>query len=301
MAFGLFNGLLTGLSGMAQSVINQHYQQQSNAENIALQKEINTQQLNFAKNAYTYATADRLRSGLSPVDTQAAATPTLTSPNVSAPKSAIGDAISNAVSVYNSQRLNESQISANNAVGMDKIADVAEKIAKLDEYLALRESRRAALVADYKNTQDKGSGEAEQLRKQIKIMDESIKKLRAETDNLHTQTATGLHNLNWYSSVGAPVNYPWNAVSYGVYAGKNLSDSSKNEEEEKLRKIEEERYRKYNDKVMRERYAEYVRQYEEQKRVFDQKVYKKELSVKQARSMLGKRLSYHAWILENGL
>ena len=80
---------LSGMPAAAASVwgtmLNVSAQKEINKANIRNQNELNRRQLDFSKNAYTYATADRLRAGLSPLDTNAATTPALNMAEQQAP------------------------------------------------------------------------------------------------------------------------------------------------------------------------------------------------------------------------
>lgn len=76
LALGAMAG--TAIGGIANA-LSTHF---ANKSNVAAQKSINAQQLDFAKNAYSYAAADRMRAGLSPLDTQAASTSQLSAPTV---------------------------------------------------------------------------------------------------------------------------------------------------------------------------------------------------------------------------
>lgn len=169
-----------------------------NAENIAMQRETNKMQMDLAKNAYSYSVADRLRAGLSPLDSQPMSAPQLTAPQGEAPDySGLGEAgaffgsqfsqgINNAVQAYQQDRSVSSQVDYNNAQSADALASATGKLIDAQEKIDTYETRIATAEEKLKELKTTNSSLAERLQKQI---EESQARINELNDLIKRQNA----------------------------------------------------------------------------------------------------------------
>lgn len=300
MPYAALGALAAGaISGISQSV--------ANSKNVAMQNKWNEKMLDFSKNAQSIAASDRMRAGLSPLDTQAAETPALTSPEYQS----LGDfGLNNAVTaMQTSQRLKQENVgimanaSLANAQALKENAETANILRQFEDEMAVRSARRDALEAEYNAITDKGSLEAKQIKKQLKVMDTSISRMQTEMDNLRSQTASNLYNLNWFRSVNLPSSTGFNLSNMfatGIWTGKGLNDSNNSKEEDDFYKVEQDRAEKYIEEQSRIGYEKWLKDYDARKKNLDTQVYKGILTRDQAKEQLGKRLSYSQWKRDYG-
>lgn len=154
-------------SGLASSAINALSTVYTNKKNIAAQKEINKQQLAYSKNAYSYATADRMRSGLSPLDTQPGQVPNLTAPQSQAPQ--VSDFGATVASAYDAKIADRRTIAQEN-VSNAEVAKKAAETAAID----LENSKKVQTLSD------EVSLIKEQLRNQKNLNDFQVKQLETQ-------------------------------------------------------------------------------------------------------------------------
>lgn len=300
MPYAALGALAAGaISGISQSI--------ANSKNVAMQNKWNEKMLDFSKNAQSIAASDRMRAGLSPLDTQAAETPALTSPEYQS----LGDfGLNNAVTaMQTSQRLKQENVgimaNANlaNSQALKENAETANILRQFEDEMAVRSARRDALEAEYNAIRDKGSLEAKQIKKQLDVMETSMSRMNVEMDNLRSQTSSNLYNLNWFRSVNLPSSTGFNfsnLYATGIWTGKGLSDSNNSKEENDYHKIEQERAQKYIEEQSRIEYEKWLRDYDARKKNLDTQVYKGILTRDQAKEQLGKRLSYSQWKRDYG-
>lgn len=300
MPYAALGALAAGaISGISQSI--------ANSKNVAMQNKWNEKMLDFSKNAQSIAASDRMRAGLSPLDTQAAETPALTSPEYQS----LGDfGLNNAVTaMQTSQRLKQENVgimaNANlaNSQALKENAETANILRQFEDEMVVRSARRDALEAEYNAIKDKGSLEAQQIRKQLEVMSTSMNRMEVEMDNLRSQTSSNLYNLNWFRSVDLPSSTGFNfsnLYATGIWTGKGLNDSNNSKEEDEYHKIEQERVQKYIEEQSRIEYEKWLRDYDARKKNLDMQVYKGVISRSQAREQLGKRLSYSQWKRDYG-
>lgn len=190
LALGAMAG--TAIGGIANA-LSTHF---ANKSNVSAQKSVNAQQLDFAKNAYSYAAADRMRAGLSPLDTQAASAPQLTAPTVSpVDYGFIGDVAARSISVAQNQQ----QIDTNrDAVNASVAKSNAETQSILIDNLTRYQNNLLHMLDKYKDIEHKSDvhdtyaeqalAEIEKTRKQIEMTQKQIEEITASIDNIRAQT-----------------------------------------------------------------------------------------------------------------
>lgn len=206
LALGALAGSAVG--GIANA-LSTHF---ANKSNVAAQKSVNAQQLDFAKNAYSYAAADRLRAGLSPLDTQAASTPALTAPAVApVDYGFIGDVATRSISVAQNQQ----QIDTNrDAVNASVVKSNAETQSILIDNLTRYQNNLLHMLDKYKDIEHKSDVHdtyAEQVRSDIEKTQKQIDEITANIDNIRAQTrnvtASAVekeHQNEWSSALRVP-------------------------------------------------------------------------------------------------
>lgn len=183
LALGAMAG--TAIGGIANA-LSTHF---ANKSNVSAQKSVNAQQLDFAKNAYSYAAADRMRAGLSPLDTQAASAPQLTAPTVSpVDYGFIGDGAARSISVAQNQQ----QIDTNrDAVNASVVKSNAETQSILIDNLTRYQNNLLHMLDKYKDIEHKSDVHdtyAEQVRSEIEKTQKQIEEITASIDNIRAQT-----------------------------------------------------------------------------------------------------------------
>lgn len=186
----------TALAGLIGAGINAASTYATNRENISNQNAVNAEQLRFASNAHSIATRDRLRSGLSPLDTQAAQTPSLTAP-VSQPTDAgqlFSDSINNAIVAHQRNREIENQTTVSNAQAASYNADAALKAVDLRERIAGMQDRLSQLKERTEQEKFKTSTQEELYNKQIEKLEEDIRVAMATFSDLINQSTMRTHS-----------------------------------------------------------------------------------------------------------
>lgn len=149
---------IAAVSGIAGAAINAYSTDKANRDTnesneavnqaqIDYANQVNEKQIEFNKNAYSYATADKMRSGLSPLDPQAALSPSLQMPSLTPTKfeatdagNQIAQAGNNAVAAYNSTRSITSEVGLNNAKSLNTQADtVGKQIDNMEQWNTLND------------------------------------------------------------------------------------------------------------------------------------------------------------------
>lgn len=180
----------SALGSLGSSMINAWSQESANAKNVALQKEINDWQKHFATNAYQIATRDKMKAGLSPLDSSPAQAPTLTAAHVEAPQfSDLGNAISQGMSndlslwrLRNETSLNNAQVANINADTTSKVSDAQFKVASLQD-------RLDAMKEETKQKKFKTFADKSEWYSRMEELEEQIQNLSAQTTNILHSTA----------------------------------------------------------------------------------------------------------------
>lgn len=299
MAGALVGGMISSALNMAQMGLN--YAQ--NQKQFNYQKELNEQMRNDAHNAFTIATADRLRAGLSPLDTNSAEVPSLssTSQNPYSDLSSAGSAIQQGIQEHINNSINATRLrneqNLSNAQSAKLISETLQEQANLQEFYDLKDSRLSALRSEYKNISDKGSKEAQQMANQILIQEKELAKMKEQISNLSSQTQRNMYDLEWYGSVGLPVGAPLTTASAGFAMGRAIANGKQSDDVISAdEKRQNDAMRKQLDAQNRAGYNKYVSEYETKKKELDQKVYRKELSVDDAKKILGTKMTFGRWV-----
>lgn len=176
-------------SGIATAGINAVSTYLANRQNVKAQKQVNAQQLAYQKNAYSYAAADRMRAGLSPLDSQAASSPSLGAPTVSpVDVGPLGDSVVSAVSSAQRQQ----EIDTNRQVASAQAANLsADTDAKLIDNLTRAQDNYVNLLERYEDLQKKHSENSvfmQNFQKEMDLAQATIKELQAKVVNLASST-----------------------------------------------------------------------------------------------------------------
>lgn len=176
-------------SGVATAGINAISTHLANRQNIKAQKEVNAQQLAYQKNAYSYAAADRLRAGLSPLDTQAASSPSLGAPTVSpADVGPLADSVVSAISSAQRQQEIDTSRRLANAQAANLSADTDSK---LIDNLTRAQDNYVKLLERYESlqkTHNENTVFMQNFQKEMDLAQATIKELQAKVTNLSSST-----------------------------------------------------------------------------------------------------------------
>lgn len=214
----------TALAGLIGAGINAASTYATNRENISNQNAVNAEQLRFASNAYSIATRDRLRAGLSPLDTQAAQSPALTAP-VSQPTDAgslISDSVNNAVVAHQRNKEIENQTVVSNAQAASYNADAALKAVDLRERIAGMQDRLSQLKERTEQEKFKTSTQEELYNKQIEKLEEDIRVAMATFSDLINQSTMRTH-----STAANMVDTVNRGVATNAQASKTVTETKK--------------------------------------------------------------------------
>lgn len=152
-----------------------------NKKNIAAQKEVNKQQLDYAKNAYSYAAVDRLRSGLSPLDTQPGSSPNLTAPQSQAPQVPdFGSTIATAISSAQQQKQVDSIVDLNSALKAKAESEANSKDIENVKQLSTLRTQIDMQAEELKKLRNENSAYSSRLEKELQLS-------QARYDDLYSQ------------------------------------------------------------------------------------------------------------------
>lgn len=184
MAEGLVGGMFSTATNLMQLGLN--YKQ--NAQLMAQQKELNEQMRHDAHNAYTIATADRLRAGLSPIDGQPAQVAAMTAAQQSpyTDLSKMGEGIQSAI--INSRRL-RNETNLNNAQVANIDADTVSKVSDAQFKIATLQDRLDAMREETKQKKFKTFADRSEWYSRMDELEEQIRHISAQTTNLLHSTA----------------------------------------------------------------------------------------------------------------
>lgn len=176
-------------SGVATAGINAISTHVANRQNIKAQKEVNAQQLAYQKNAYSYAAADRLRAGLSPLDTQAASSPSLGAPTVSpVDVGPLADSVVSAISSAQRQQ----EIDTSRGLANAQVANLsADTDSKLIDNLTRAQDNYVKLLERYESlekTHNENTVFMQNFQKEMDLAQATIKELQAKVTNLSSST-----------------------------------------------------------------------------------------------------------------
>lgn len=186
IAPAILGGIIAGgsalLGGGISSAINYFSNKQTNETNQDIAASNNALQMDMAKNAYSYAVADKLRAGLSPLDTDAMTVPALQNPEQRAYQQSdfVGSAAQNAVDSFLNSKRYELERDLNNA----QVAKLQSETAgqSLDNSLALATLSSKISEAQERLNSLKTSNAYQSQEKEL-----ALKRLGAEYDNLIAQ------------------------------------------------------------------------------------------------------------------
>lgn len=174
--------VVSGAFGLAGVGLSSQATAANNAQLMANQNRINQQQLDFSKNAYTYATADRLRAGLSPLDAQAASTPALNvAETQAADYSQLADVGNNAMDQYRQARELQSVQAVNSSVVAKNQAD--SRGVELENLV-----KEATLLDTIQEIRDKASMLHFDSEHQKEIYYRRLEELSARVNNLRADS-----------------------------------------------------------------------------------------------------------------
>ena len=181
---GLLGGFLSAGTNLMQLGMN--YKQ--NAQLMAQQKELNEQMRHDAHNAYTIATADRLRAGLSPIDGQPAQVANMTAAQQSpySDLSKVGEGLSSAL--VNSRRL-RNETALNNAQVANIDADTVSKVSDAQFKIATLQDRLDSMREETKQKKFKTFADRSEWYSRMDELEEQIRNISAQTTNLLHSTA----------------------------------------------------------------------------------------------------------------
>lgn len=237
-------------SGIMSSISNSA----ANAQNVALQRYINDKQLEFAKNAQSIAAADRMRAGLSPLDSAAAVTPNLTAPTVQPTTDGkfIQQAANDAFNFIETKRVNDATIAAANAkanadtaTALNTLQETNEKIASMEDRIAIYKEQ----LQEHKNKNDEYSKSINTRLEQLQQTLENTKKSNAELQRLIDEKT---YNTNWYKGLNLPTdwNFSTNGLSgLGVYFGVNAGKEKPKTDSDVLRENFTQWKKSVNDEI----------------------------------------------------
>lgn len=185
MAGELLGSLPAAAASVWGTMLNVSAQKEMNKANIKNQNELNRRQLDFSKNAYTYATADRLRAGLSPLDANAATTPALNMAEQQAPDysgiagagQAITGGINNALDRAIQKKRLENETNFNNALVAKTTAEIENINAQTMEAVTTLQSKLNKYDAEITNLKDQHSTYAREKEAQIEQLQAQTKEL----------------------------------------------------------------------------------------------------------------------------
>lgn len=217
---------VTNLIGIGVNSYNEGKNRRSQQEISRLNREsaerINQQQLDFAEkwnniqrgdahNAYSIATADRLKAGLSPLDARPANAVNADVPQLNVPEaqsyatrpidfSGIGSAFSNAVQLGNQSAVADSTVALNNAASFEKVQEgISKHINNLHDIQTLQtriEKTKEDLQSLKYDNEKKNVDNTYQIRekeKNLSLMDEQMSLL--ESQAYETSASTSRQNL----------------------------------------------------------------------------------------------------------
>lgn len=199
-------------SGLATAGINAFSTWKANQANVSEQRRANAQQLAFAKNAYSFATADRLRAGLSPLDTQQSASPSLSAAMQSPfDVGALSSSVVNAVSSAQRQQEIDTNKTIANAQNEKNRAETSSIL--IDNLTRAQENQLKLLdkLADIQHKGQVNDTFMQSFNEQMKLNEQTIKKMQQEiatlqsTQRVNNANALQQENQNtWSESLRVP-------------------------------------------------------------------------------------------------
>ena len=211
--------LISGLSGLAVSALNNKAVSSNNARVIANQNKLNQASLDFSKNAYTYAVADRLRAGLSPLDAQAASTPSMNMAETQANDfSGIQQGFNNAINQTLQSRQIASTESLNNALKAKAEAEKTATDTSTQKVLQSMQTELDIQKEELFKIRNENSSYAKRLETEISLKEKQIADLQSQINQRSelTPTISALNNartaeinsdLTFASVTGMPLSF----------------------------------------------------------------------------------------------
>lgn len=189
--------LISGLSGLAVSALNNRAIRANNARVIANQNKLNQAQLDFSKNAISYAVADRMRAGLSPLDVEAASSPAFNMAEMQASDfSGIQQGVNNAVNQTLQSRQIASTESLNNALKAKAEAEKTATDTATQKALQGMQTELELQKEELTKLRNENSSYARRLEAEIALKEKQNADLQSQIDQRSTLTPTiaGLNN-----------------------------------------------------------------------------------------------------------
>lgn len=189
--------LISGLSGLAVSALNNTAIKANNARVISNQNKLNQAQLDFSKNAISFAAADRMRAGLSPLDAQAASSPSFNMAETQAADfSGVQQGVNNAISQTLQSRQIASTESLNNALKAKAEAEKTATDASTQKALQGMQTELELQKEELSKLRNENSSYARRLEADIALKEKQNADLQSQIDQRSTLTPTiaGLNN-----------------------------------------------------------------------------------------------------------
>lgn len=182
-------GLIT--SALATSAVNAGSQIYTNKQNIAMQKK----QLQYAQNAQSIAARDRMSAGLSPLDSQAQAAPSVGGAAVAPTVSDISSAIASAMDLQLRKTEINNQTNATNADVAKKQAETQEQLMKNQELVNTLQTRIDTANEELEKLRNENSSYASKLKAQLDNWNAQKNKYEAEIAEIRELLASRKANI----------------------------------------------------------------------------------------------------------
>lgn len=161
------------------------------------QRRVNEQMRHDSQNAYTYAVADRMRAGLSPIDTSPSETPALGSYAVESPDySGIGSSVDNALRFHLEAKEANSRVDVNNATAANTRADTLNKAQELKYQQRTLEDRIDLVRENLKQSRFLSDTQRERYESELKNLEQ-------ERDNLVASYNEIIHSTGRQDALAA--------------------------------------------------------------------------------------------------
>lgn len=160
-----------------------------------LNYEMQNKQLDYQKNAYSYAAADRMRAGLSPLDSEAMSSPSLGGAQTGVQFGDLGASIAAGSNAGINAYLATSQQGVNNAQSAKTTAETQGILLENQKILDEMQGRIDLMRQQYEELRNKNSSYAEELEKRIQQYDAQIQYYQAQIKNLNEVTPAQVSNL----------------------------------------------------------------------------------------------------------
>lgn len=190
---GIEAAILAGSIG--SSLINAYSTYKANQANTKAQLQINREQLDYAKNSNSIAAADRLKAGLSPLDSTASETPALGAPEVQAPQVAdFGQTFSNAIAANQNQQTIDMQRDVSNAQVAKANAETQGILLQNKQVLDTMDLKVQELEEKVAGLKNENSAFKERLESELATAKAERDQFKAQYDRLLATTPVDVAN-----------------------------------------------------------------------------------------------------------